>query len=170
MRPRAVQARVVGGALLAGALALTFAPVLQRFQGPFIAPFISEEKQVADFVDHSAPKSAVPPPMTARPFTMPTAPPDVRKERYSLRRSMYWSATCCSSERAIDFALRTCAVVTTGAFSSVATSPATRMRPPSSRRRSVRRPRRPARRCASWMTTATDERSKCGILPSRLTS
>src|SRR5205823_10616144 len=29
LRPRAVQARVVGGAVLAGALALTFAPVMQ---------------------------------------------------------------------------------------------------------------------------------------------
>jgi len=66
--------------------------------------------------------------------------------------------------------LITCSWVTIGADSSRAMSPATRMRPPSSRRRRVSCPRLPARRCASLMISMTALLSKWGIFLSLATS
>lgn len=51
--------RAIGAAALALALAYSFAPDLQRFRGPLVSPFISEEKDVSDFLDNKAPKGAV---------------------------------------------------------------------------------------------------------------
>src|SRR6266508_4457865 len=103
------------------------------------------------------------PTSTARPFTMPTIAPSVMKVWYSLPRSIMRSATCCSRDRAMVFALRTFFAVTSGVPSSCAMSPATRMRPPSSRNRRVSWPRRPARRCASRRISRTAVRPKWAI-------
>src|SRR5438093_1296983 len=110
------------------------------------------------------------PTRTARPFTMPTIDPSVMKVWYSLPRSIMRSATCCSRERAMRFAFRTCFAVTRGVPSSWAMSPATRINPPNSRRRRVSCPRRPALRWASRRISRTAVRSKCGIFRSFETS
>src|SRR5207302_1738728 len=64
------------------------------------------------------------PTRTARPFTMPTMEPSVMNVWYSFPRSIIRSATCCSRERAMRFALSTCFAVTRGEASSWAMSPA----------------------------------------------
>ena len=53
-----LRVRAVGALVLAAALAYSFAPILGRFRGPFVSPFISEEKEVADFLDSKAPKGS----------------------------------------------------------------------------------------------------------------
>ncbi len=113
---------------------------------------------------------ALSPIMTARPFTIPMPVPRVVTIWYSLPRSIIRSATCCSRDRAIRFASRTCFAVTRGAPASWAMSPATRMRPPSSRSRRVSCPLRPARRWASRRISTTADRSKWGIFLSLATS
>lgn len=52
-------ARVIGGGILALAMAYTFAPTLQRFRGPLVQPWVSEEKQVADYLNQIATPPAV---------------------------------------------------------------------------------------------------------------
>ena len=57
----------------------------------------------------------------------------------------------------------TCAEVVYFEPSSLAKSPAIRIKPPNSLRRSESLPRLPARRCASRKIKATADLSKCGI-------
>jgi hypothetical protein len=51
---RSLRLRVAGTLALAAMLGYSFAPVLARFHGPFVSPFISEEKQVSDFLNAKA--------------------------------------------------------------------------------------------------------------------
>ncbi len=51
--------RVAGTCLLLGALAYTFFPVCARFESPFIDDEVSEEMQVADFLNHNVAPSTV---------------------------------------------------------------------------------------------------------------
>lgn len=51
--------RAVGAAVLVMALAYSFAPDLARFREPLVSPFISEEKEVSDFLDSKAQPGAV---------------------------------------------------------------------------------------------------------------
>ena len=48
---RTRRSRIVGGVALAAILVYSFSPVLKRFQSPFVAPYVSEEKQVSDFLN-----------------------------------------------------------------------------------------------------------------------
>lgn len=51
LRGRSATARAAGAGILVFAMATSFAPSFERFRGPFIEPFVSEEKQVADYLD-----------------------------------------------------------------------------------------------------------------------
>lgn len=46
--------RSAGMVVLAALMAYTFAPDLRRFREPLVSPFVSEEKQAADFLDQTA--------------------------------------------------------------------------------------------------------------------
>jgi hypothetical protein len=56
---RAVALRAAAGVALAGAMAVTFAPTTKVFRGPFIEPWISDEKQGADFLNQQPDDLAV---------------------------------------------------------------------------------------------------------------
>lgn len=59
LRGTSLRARAFGTAVLVAALAYSFAPVLDRFHGPFVSPFISEEKEASDFLNSKARNGAV---------------------------------------------------------------------------------------------------------------
>ncbi len=59
LSPANIRARAAGAVFLGAVLAYSCAPDLARFRGPLISPFISEEKEVADFLEHQAPARAV---------------------------------------------------------------------------------------------------------------
>jgi len=109
-------------------------------------------------------------PVTASPFTRPTRVPSTTAISYSRRCRVTSSETWSSMERAVFFAVMTCAAVVSAAPSCLAISPATRISPPMSRSFKVRCPFRFERRCASRMISSIALLSKCGILPSFLTS
>ncbi|MBZ5565429.1 MAG: hypothetical protein LAP13_23775 [Acidobacteriia bacterium] len=53
-RARTLQSRAVGMTILALALGYSFAPLRQRFSMPLVSPFISEEKDAADYINQHA--------------------------------------------------------------------------------------------------------------------
>ena len=53
------RARIAGVVVLLAALGYSFAPVLGRFREPLISPYISEEKEISEFLDSHAPKRSV---------------------------------------------------------------------------------------------------------------
>ncbi len=53
-RGRDAKKRVIGAAVLVALLGYSFVPSLQRFRSPLVAPFISEEKDVSDFLNARA--------------------------------------------------------------------------------------------------------------------
>ena len=59
MRVRQTSVRVAGIALVVGALAYTFLPLHSRFEEPFVNDEVSEEMQVADFLNQTVPPATV---------------------------------------------------------------------------------------------------------------
>lgn len=59
LRGRRRPVRFAAAGVLVLAMVLTFAPTLERFRSPFVSPFISEEKQVADYLNQNAAPSGV---------------------------------------------------------------------------------------------------------------
>jgi len=59
LKGRRMAARVAGSLFLVGALVCTFLPVRERFESPFVDDEVSEEMQVADFLNHSVPPATV---------------------------------------------------------------------------------------------------------------
>jgi 4-amino-4-deoxy-L-arabinose transferase-like glycosyltransferase len=57
--PTEPRRRVIGAAVLVLALAFSFAPDAERVRGPLVSPFVSEEKEVSDFLDTEAQSGAV---------------------------------------------------------------------------------------------------------------
>ncbi len=54
LRGRSLYTRAVGTGLLALAMAYSFAPTIERFRSPLIEPYISDEKQAADYLNQHA--------------------------------------------------------------------------------------------------------------------
>ncbi|MGI9101623.1 MAG: glycosyltransferase family 39 protein [Terriglobales bacterium] len=59
VRFQRLPAKVAGVVVLVLALGFTFAPDMGRFRDPLVSPFISEEKEVSDYLNSRAPQSAV---------------------------------------------------------------------------------------------------------------
>jgi 4-amino-4-deoxy-L-arabinose transferase-like glycosyltransferase len=58
-RFRNVALRAAAALVLIAAFAYTCAPILARFRSPLLSPYVSEEKEVSDYLKSVAPKSAV---------------------------------------------------------------------------------------------------------------